>query len=92
VTEIQNAAPVKAESVETVKILITDKLTREGGTLLYEQPAETQIDERLALKPGQLKAIISDYVPAPLLKKFRTLSKGAGTFWERSRNPLHGKL
>jgi D-3-phosphoglycerate dehydrogenase len=44
-----------------VKILITDKIAREGIELLRTQLPDAQIDERPGLKPEQLKAIIGDY-------------------------------
>src|SRR6266702_3431349 len=46
---------------ETIKILITDRIAREGIELLHTQLSETQIDERPGLKPEQLKAIIGEY-------------------------------
>jgi D-3-phosphoglycerate dehydrogenase len=44
-----------------LKILITDKIAREGIKLLREQLPEAQIDERLGLLPEQLKAVIGAY-------------------------------
>ncbi|GER92041.1 phosphoglycerate dehydrogenase [Dictyobacter vulcani] len=44
-----------------VKILITDRIAREGVDFLREQLPAAQIDERPGLKPEQLKAIIGDY-------------------------------
>ncbi len=44
-----------------IKILITDRIAREGIDLLRAQLPEAQIDERPGLKPDQLKAIIGDY-------------------------------
>src|SRR5438876_8470454 len=46
---------------ETIKILITDRIAREGFELLRTQLPEAQIDERTGLKPEQLKAIIGEY-------------------------------
>ncbi len=46
---------------ETIKILITDRIAREGIELLHAQLPEAQIDERPGLKPEQLKAIIGEY-------------------------------
>src|ERR1700726_3830648 len=46
---------------ETIKILITDRIAREGIELLHTQLLEAQIDERPGLKPEQLKAIIGEY-------------------------------
>jgi D-3-phosphoglycerate dehydrogenase / 2-oxoglutarate reductase len=44
-----------------IKILITDRVAREGIDLLRAQLPEAQIDERPGLKPEQLKAIIGEY-------------------------------
>ncbi len=44
-----------------LKILITDRIAREGIDLLRTQLPEAQIDERPGLTPEQLKAIIGDY-------------------------------
>ena len=46
---------------ETIKILITDRIAREGIELLRTQLPEAQIDERPGLKPEQLRAIIGEY-------------------------------
>src|SRR5437016_14013265 len=46
---------------ETIKILITDRIAREGIELLHTQLPEAQVDERPGLKPEQLKAIIGNY-------------------------------
>jgi D-3-phosphoglycerate dehydrogenase len=46
---------------ETIKVLITDRIAREGIELLRTQLPEAQIDERPGLKPEQLKAIIGNY-------------------------------
>jgi D-3-phosphoglycerate dehydrogenase len=51
----------KLKKTETAKILITDKIAREGVNLLREQLPDAQIDERPGLTPEQLKAIIGDY-------------------------------
>jgi D-3-phosphoglycerate dehydrogenase / 2-oxoglutarate reductase len=53
--EVQDVTP------ETVKILITDRVAREGIELLREQLPDAQIDERLGIKSEQLKAIIGEY-------------------------------
>jgi D-3-phosphoglycerate dehydrogenase len=53
--EVQDATP------EAIKILITDRVAQEGIALLREQLPEVQIDERLGIKPEQLKAIIGEY-------------------------------
>ncbi|MBV9258340.1 MAG: phosphoglycerate dehydrogenase [Ktedonobacteraceae bacterium] len=52
----------EGETTEKLKILITDRIAREGIDLLRTQLPEAQIDERPGLKPEQLKAIIGDYV------------------------------
>ena len=44
-----------------VKILITDRVAREGIDLLREQLPDTQIDERIGISPEQLKGIIGEY-------------------------------
>src|SRR6266568_1437874 len=46
---------------ETIKILITDRIAREGIELLHTQLPEAQIDIRPGLKTEQLKGIIGDY-------------------------------
>src|SRR2546421_9145799 len=46
---------------ETIKILITDRMGREGIELLHTQLPEAKIDERPGLKPEQLRAIIGEY-------------------------------
>jgi D-3-phosphoglycerate dehydrogenase len=45
----------------SARVLITDRIAREGVELLRTQLPEAQIDERPGLKPEQLKAIIGDY-------------------------------
>src|SRR5216683_1720452 len=59
--EVTADTAAKLEKTETVKILITDKIAREGVNLLREQLPDAQIDERPGLKPEQLKAIIGGY-------------------------------
>src|SRR5579859_7639918 len=49
------------QPTETVKILITDRIAQEGIDLLHTQLPEAQVDERIGIKPEQLKAIIGDY-------------------------------
>src|SRR5947209_9577811 len=49
------------ETVQAIKILITDRIAREGIDLLRTQLPEAQIDERPGLKPEQLKAIVGNY-------------------------------
>src|SRR5947209_1184006 len=50
-----------ATESETIKVLITDRIAREGIELLRTQLPEAQVDERPGLKPEQLKAIIGNY-------------------------------
>lgn len=50
------------EERESIKILITDRIAREGIELLRTQLPDAQIDERPGLKPEQLRAIIGEYV------------------------------
>jgi D-3-phosphoglycerate dehydrogenase len=47
--------------VGTINILITDRVAQEGIELLRSQLPEANVDERLGLKPDQLKAIIGNY-------------------------------
>ncbi|GLV59946.1 phosphoglycerate dehydrogenase [Dictyobacter sp. S3.2.2.5] len=46
---------------ENIKVLITDRIAREGVNFLREQLPEAQVDERPGLSPDQLKAIIDEY-------------------------------
>jgi len=46
---------------EAMKILITDRIAKEGIDLLHQELPEAQIDERPGLKPDILKAIIGEY-------------------------------
>jgi D-3-phosphoglycerate dehydrogenase len=59
--EVTVDTATKSEKTETVKVLITDKIAREGVNLLREQLPDAQIDERPGLTPEQLKAIIGGY-------------------------------
>lgn len=59
--EVTADTATKSEKTETVKVLITDKIAREGVNLLREQLPDAQIDERPGLTPEQLKAIIGGY-------------------------------
>ncbi len=62
--QIQGKTAGVAEEGDTtgsIKILITDRVAREGIDLLRAQLPEAQIDERPGLKPDQLKAIIGEY-------------------------------
>jgi D-3-phosphoglycerate dehydrogenase len=59
--EVTAETAAKAEKAATIKILITDKIAREGVNLLREQLPDAQIDERPGLTTEQLKAIIGGY-------------------------------
>jgi D-3-phosphoglycerate dehydrogenase len=50
-----------AQQTGKVKILITDKIAREGIELLRTQLPDAQIDERPGIKPEQLIQIIGEY-------------------------------
>jgi D-3-phosphoglycerate dehydrogenase / 2-oxoglutarate reductase len=50
-----------ATEPETIKVLITDRIAREGIALLRTQLPEAQLDERPGLKPEQLRDIIGNY-------------------------------
>src|SRR5437588_9689773 len=54
-------AEVQSGVAETIKILITDRIAREGIELLRTQLPEAQIDERPGIKPEQLRTIIGEY-------------------------------
>src|SRR5438876_10399450 len=56
-----NMSVAQDEKVETIKILITDRIAKEGIALLRTELPQAQIDERLGMKPDQLKAIIGEY-------------------------------
>ncbi|HEY7414811.1 MAG TPA: phosphoglycerate dehydrogenase [Ktedonobacteraceae bacterium] len=58
--EVQAEAGARRETT-AIKVLITDKIAREGVHLLQEQLPDVQIDERLGLSPEQLKTIIGGY-------------------------------
>ncbi len=49
------------EVANPVRILITDRIAREGVDLLRSQLPDAQIDERPGLQPEQLKAVIGTY-------------------------------
>ncbi len=51
----------QSEVEEALKILITDRIAKEGIELLRRELPEAQIDERPGLEPGKLKAIIGEY-------------------------------
>jgi D-3-phosphoglycerate dehydrogenase len=61
-THTHNVTPDVIERVKTLKILITDRIAREGIELLHEQLPEAHIDERPGIKPDELKAIIGNYM------------------------------
>src|SRR5437588_701773 len=54
-------AEVQSGVEETIKILITDRIAREGIELLRTQLPQAQIDEQPGIKQEQLKAIIGEY-------------------------------
>ena len=54
-------AEVQSGVAETIKILITDRIAREGIELLRTQLPQAQIDEQPGIKQEQLKAIIGRY-------------------------------
>src|SRR5947209_8576967 len=54
-------AVVQSGEAETIKILITDRIAREGIELLRTQLPQAQIDEQPGIKQEQLKAIIGEY-------------------------------
>src|SRR5947209_2126551 len=54
-------ATIQGEAAEPISILITDHIAQEGIHLLRTQLPEAQIDERLGLRPEQLKAVIGNY-------------------------------
>lgn len=49
------------EVADPVRILITDRIAREGVDFLRSQLPDAQIDERPGLQPEQLKAVIGTY-------------------------------
>src|SRR5213082_1620551 len=54
-------AEVQSGVAETIKILITDRIAREGIELLRTQLPQAQIDVHPGLKPEQLRAAIGEY-------------------------------
>ncbi len=54
-------AEAQSEAAQAIKILITDRIAQEGIDLLRTQLPEAQIDERIGIKPEQLRAVIGDY-------------------------------
>jgi D-3-phosphoglycerate dehydrogenase len=59
-TEVSDEARPTTQ-IDTVKILITDRVAHEGIELLHTQLPEAQIDERPGIKPDDLKEIIGEY-------------------------------
>ncbi|HEU5227380.1 MAG TPA: phosphoglycerate dehydrogenase [Ktedonobacteraceae bacterium] len=59
--EVQEQITQATDVAGTARILITDRIAREGIDLLRTQLPQAQIDERLGLNPEQLKAIIGNY-------------------------------
>lgn len=59
--EVRDKRGDTAGAIETVKVLITDRIAAEGVELLRAQLPDAQIDERPGLKPDELKAIIGEY-------------------------------
>ncbi len=51
----------QSEAAQAIKILITDRIAQEGIDMLRTQLPEAQIDERIGIKPEQLRAVIGDY-------------------------------
>ncbi len=51
----------QSEVEEAMKILITDRIAKEGIDLLHHELPKAQIDERPGLKPDILQAIIGEY-------------------------------
>src|SRR5258708_17937449 len=66
------------EVADPVRILITDRIAREGVDLLRSQLPDAQIDERPGLQPEQLKAVIGTY--AALIVRSET--QVTGEKWE----------
>jgi D-3-phosphoglycerate dehydrogenase len=54
-------AEEQRELADPVRILITDRIAREGVDLMRSQLPDAQIDERPGLQPEQLKAVIGSY-------------------------------
>src|SRR5689334_15824989 len=60
-TQVREGTTGVDGTVNTLKVLITDRIAREGIDLLRAQLPEAQVDERPGLKPEQLKEVIGDY-------------------------------
>ncbi len=57
----QASLPVNETGTMPARILITDKIAQEGISLLREQLPHAQVDERIGIKPDELRAIIPQY-------------------------------
>ncbi|GHO50122.1 phosphoglycerate dehydrogenase [Ktedonospora formicarum] len=60
-TQVHEPIGKAAQEPQTVRILITDKIAREGVELLQTQMPDAQIDERRGLTPEQLQEVIGEY-------------------------------
>ncbi len=72
--EVQEARDTTGKTTP-VKILITEKIARQGLNLLREQLPGAQIDERLGLSPEQLKAVIGAYTALLVRSETRVTSE-----------------
>lgn len=72
--EVQEARDTMGKTTP-VKILITEKIARQGLNLLREQLPGAQIDERLGLSPEQLKAVIGAYTALLVRSETRVTSE-----------------
>src|SRR5437867_13285213 len=52
---------VPTEPTEAIRILITDRIAREGIDLLHTQLPNAVIDEHPGIKPEELQALIGEY-------------------------------
>ncbi len=73
-TQVHDVTPDGVESVGTLRILITDRIAPEGIELLHKQMPEAHIDERLGIKPDELKAIIGNYAALVVRSETRVTS------------------
>lgn len=60
-TQVHEPTGEAAQQPQTVRILVTDKIAREGIELLQAQMPDAQVDERRGLSPEQIKDIIGEY-------------------------------
>jgi D-3-phosphoglycerate dehydrogenase len=72
--QLDVSAPKSAEGIGTVKILITDRIAHEGIELLQKQLPEAQVDERIGIKPDELKALIGNYTALVVRSETRVTS------------------